>query len=92
MPTLKRELAFLEDKIDRIHQQWHLVMDCDAPGLYVEHVSKREGSVDSHDVRDTIQRYGINDFLSSEAHEPARAALIRALKDAFRDGESRGGA
>jgi hypothetical protein len=44
MPVLKRELAFGADRpLENAGDWWHLVLNTDAPGLYVEHSWARTG-------------------------------------------------
>ncbi len=89
MQLLRRELAF-EAEYPGGHggQHWHLVMDCDAPGLYVEHTWTRVGALRDGGAETTIERYGINDFLSFDTHKPAQAGLLRVLEEMFREQQS----
>ena len=85
MPVFKRELAFAADRpLENAGDWWHLVLDTDTPGLYVEHAWVHAGpSRDGQAARDT-QRYGINDFLTLAEGRPAQPVLMSALREIFR--------
>jgi hypothetical protein len=86
MPVLKRELAFEADGMERhAGDWWHLVLDTDLGGLYVEH-SWRHASVHTGtETANGTQRFGINDFLTLAGDRPAHSALLTALSEMFRE-------
>jgi hypothetical protein len=85
MPVFKRELAFqAQGPMAETGDWWHLVLDTDVPGLYVEH-TQMHAKAHSEDVSAGTQRFGINDFLTLAESQLARAVLIDALKEIFRD-------
>ena len=86
MPVFKRELAFVADRpLETAGEWWHLVLDTDTPGLYVEHTwmraSPHSDDLPTHDT----QRFGINDFLTLAEGQPAQQVLLSALGEMFRD-------
>lgn len=86
MPVLKRDLAFnAERPMATTGDWWHLVLDTDAPGLYVEHVWRHTSPHSAREADSGAQRFGINDFLTLAEGQPARPALIAALSQIFRD-------
>ena len=89
MPIFKRELIFeAERPLAGTGDWWHLVLDTDAPGLYVEHTWKR-AKPHSESAASGAQRFGINDFLHLAEGRPAQPALIRALSEMFREAGAR---
>ena len=86
MPVLKRELAFVADRpLENAGDWWHLVLDTDAPGLYVEHSWIHASPHLNSDVGRGTERFGINDFLTLAEGQPAQPMLMIALKEMFRD-------
>lgn len=87
MPVFKRELAFAADRCltEDAGDWWHLILDSDAPGLYVEHTwIQANPHGDGQTARDT-QRFGVNDFLMLAEGRPAQPMLMNALREMFRD-------
>jgi hypothetical protein len=86
MSVFKRELAFAADRpTENAGDWWHLVLDTDAPGLYVEHTwIHASPHADGETTRGT-QRFGINDFLTLAEGRPAHPMLMSALREMFRD-------
>ncbi len=86
MPVFKRELAFVADRpAETAGDWWHLVLDTDAPGLYVEHTWRHANPhVDGHTDQGSA-RFGINDFLTLGDEQPAQSMLLSALKEMFSD-------
>ena len=83
MPVLKRELAFHGDRPgENTGDWWHLVLDTDAPGLYVEHTWQHARA---HPQPEGAERFGVNDFLTLAPDQPARSALMSALREMFRE-------
>jgi hypothetical protein len=64
---------------------WHLVLDTDAPGLYVEHTRMGAGPHSEGQAVTETQRFGINDFLMLAEGRPAQPMLMSALREMFRD-------
>jgi hypothetical protein len=86
MPIFKRELAFTPDRpMENAGDWWHLVLDTDTPGLYVEHTWMHANPHSSSQAPSGTQRFGINDFLALAEGRPAQPMLIGALKEMFRD-------
>jgi hypothetical protein len=86
MPVFKRELAFAADRpMENAGDWWHLVLDTDTPGLYVEHTWLHASSHATGQVSRGTQRFGINDFLTLAEGRPAQPMLMSALKEMFRD-------
>jgi hypothetical protein len=86
MPVFKRELAFAADRsAENAGDWWHLVLDTDAPGLYVEHTWTRASPHSTDRMTHETQRFGINDFLTSAEGKPAQSMLLSAFKEMFRD-------
>lgn len=86
MPVFKRELAFIADRpLESAGDWWHLVLDTDAPGLYVEHTWTRASSHSDGQATQGGQRFGINDFLTLAEGRAAQPMLVAALKEMFRD-------
>jgi hypothetical protein len=86
MPVLKRELAFAADRpLENAGDWWHLVLDTDAPGLYVEHTRMGAGPHSEGQAVTETQRFGINDFLMLAEGRPAQPMLLSALREMFRD-------
>jgi hypothetical protein len=88
MPIFRRELAFNMDRPgENARDWWHLVLDTDAPGLYIEHKWEHRNIHSSGGALEGFERYGINDFLTLAQGEPAQPALMGALKEMFGDAE-----
>jgi hypothetical protein len=88
MPVFKRELAFSADRpLENAGDWWHLVLDTDAPGLYVENTWMHASSHLGDQAAQGAQRFGINDFLTLVEGQAAQPMLMRALKEMFRDAE-----
>ena len=88
MPVFKRELAFAADRpLENAGDWWHLVLDTDAPGLYVEHTWMHASSHLEGQAAQGAQRFGINDFLTLAEGQAAQPMLMGALKEIFRDAE-----
>jgi hypothetical protein len=86
MPVFKRELAFTADRpAENAGDWWHLVLDTDAPGLYVEHTWMHASPHSKDQAAREAQRFGINDFLTLAEGRPAQPMLLSALKEMFRD-------
>jgi hypothetical protein len=86
MPVFKRELAFDADRpMENAGDWWHLILDTDAPGLYVEHTWIHASPYTSGQAAQGSERFGINDFLTLAVGRPAYPMLMNALKDMFRD-------
>jgi len=86
MPVFKRELAFAADRPgETAGDWWHLVLDTDAPGLYVEHTWRHASPHSESEAAHGSQRFGINDFLTLGEGRSAHPMLMSALKDMFRD-------
>jgi hypothetical protein len=86
MPVFKRELAFSADRpLENAGDWWHLVLDTDAPGLYVEHTWMHAGSHSPGQTSQGTERFGINDFLTLAEGRPAQPMLMNALREMFRD-------
>jgi hypothetical protein len=85
MPVFKRELAFAADRpLENAGDWWHLVLDTDAPGLYVEHTWMHPSSHLDGQADQGSQRFGINDFLTLAEGRPAQPMLMSALREIFR--------
>ncbi len=88
MPMFKRELAFTADRpMENSGDWWHLVLDTDTPGLYVEHTWLHAGIHSATDIARGMQRFGVNDFLTLAEGQPAQPMLLNALKEMFRESE-----
>jgi hypothetical protein len=86
MPVFKRELAFAADRpMENAGDWWHLVLDTDTPGLYVEHTWIHGSTHSDGQTGRGTQRFGINDFLTLAEGEPAQPMLMSALREMFRD-------
>ena len=86
MPVFKRELAFAADRpMENAGDWWHLVLDTDAPGLYVEHTWLHTSTHSAGRAERGTQRFGINDVLNLAEGRPAQPMLMSALKKMFRD-------
>jgi hypothetical protein len=86
MPVFKRELAFAADRpMENAGDWWHLVLDTDAPGLYVEHTWMHASPHGNGQTAQGSERFGINDFLTLAEGRPAQPILMSALKELFRD-------
>jgi hypothetical protein len=88
MPVFKRELAFSAARPgENIGDWWHLVLDTDAPGLYVEHKWAHTTIHTNGQVARGEERFGINDFLTLAVGKQAHPMLLNALKEMFRETE-----
>jgi hypothetical protein len=86
MPVVKRELAFVADRpLENAGEWWHLVLDTDTPGLYVEHTWMHAIPHSDGQPTHESQRFGINDFLTLAEGRPAQPMLLSALGEMFRD-------
>ena len=86
MPVYKRELAFDADRPgENSGEWWHLILDTDEGGLYVEHTWHHASTHTQGEAARGSQRFGINDFLTLATDRPARPALIVALSEMFRE-------
>jgi hypothetical protein len=86
MPVFKRELAFAADRpTENAGDWWHLVLDTDAPGLYVEHTWIHASPHQDGQATHGAQRFGINDFLTLAEGRPAQPMLMNALREMFRN-------
>jgi hypothetical protein len=86
MPVFKRELAFAADRLtENAGDWWHLVLDTETPGLYVEHTWIHASSHRDGQAAHETQRFGINDFLMLAEGRPAHPILMSALREMFRD-------
>jgi hypothetical protein len=86
MPVYKRELAFDADHPGpNSGDWWHLILDTDAGGLYVEHSWLHASTHTQGEAARGSQRFGINDFLTLASDRPAHAALMNALSEMFRE-------
>jgi hypothetical protein len=84
MPVSKRELAFEAERPGvNAGDWWHLVLDPEVPGIYVEHTWTRTNAVMDRATPGGMERYGINDFLTLAKDGPARSALIAVLGEMF---------
>ena len=84
MPIFRRELAFSADD-SRVSTKdwWHLVLDTDTPGLYVEYRRQQMSAHSPGAALDEAERYGINDFLTLGHGQAAQSALLDALREMF---------
>ena len=88
MPVFKRELAFSADRpTEKTGDWWHLVLDTDNPGLYVEHTWMRASPHMDDGAAQGFERFGVNDFLTLAAGHPVQPMLLNAVKEIFRDAE-----
>jgi hypothetical protein len=86
MPVLKRELAFSAAyPSGGTREWWHLVLDTDAPGLWIENTRQHQITHTDVDVTESKERFGINDFLSMAEGKQAHPMLLAALREMFRD-------
>ena len=86
MPVFKRELAFAADRpLENAGDWWHLILDTEAPGLYVEHTWIHANLHAGSETTRGTQRFGINDFLTLAEGRPAQPMLMSALKEMFRE-------
>jgi hypothetical protein len=91
MPILKRELAFGPAYPSKhIREWWHLILDTDTPGLWVEYTWQHQITHSDMDVTQGIERFGINDFLSLAEGKAAHPMLLTALKEMFRNVDPHG--
>jgi hypothetical protein len=86
MLLLRRELAFsTAQSKEHTGDWWHLVLDTDAPGMWVEHTwSHSSPHTDGQIVRGE-ERFGLNDFLTLTKDQAAQPVLLSALKEIFRE-------
>ena len=88
MPIFKRELAFAADRpMETTGDLWHLVLNSDTPGLYVEHTWMHASPHRDGQAAQGVERFGINDFLTLAEGHPAQPMLMSAVKEMFRDPE-----
>lgn len=86
MPVFKRELAIAADRpTENAGDRWHLVLDTDALGLYVEHTWIHASFYGDSQRAHGAQRFGINDFLTLAEGRPAQPMLMSDLKEMFRE-------
>jgi hypothetical protein len=86
MTVFRRELAFAPQGSGvNTGDWWHLILDPDAPGLYVEHNWKHVSTVVDEQTTSGSQRFGINDFLTLAEGQPAQPMLLAALSEMFRN-------
>ncbi|ANY80977.1 hypothetical protein BB934_24395 [Microvirga ossetica] len=89
MPVFKREMAFAPDRpAENLGDWWHLVLETEAPSLYVEHTWIDESPDQDGRAAHGTQRFGINDFLTPVEGRPAHPTLRGALREIFRDAAS----
>jgi|GEM_PF-6605878 len=87
MTIYKRELAFkAENPGGHTGEWWHLILDANDPGLWVEHTRIHQNAHTNGAEQQSEQRFGINDFLTLAEGQEARAALLVALTEMFKDG------
>jgi hypothetical protein len=83
VPILRRELAFRSRSMAANDGEWwHLVLETEPPGLFVEHTWERQAPLAAEPERGA-ERFGINDFLTFRDGEPAHAALLATLGRLF---------
>jgi hypothetical protein len=88
MPVFKRELNFNPDRPgQKAGDWWHLVLDTDAMGFYVEHTWQHLSSHTGGETSSGTQRFGINDFLTLAQDRPAHSALVVALTEMFQEAQ-----
>jgi hypothetical protein len=89
MPVFRRELAFnIQHSSMNTGDWWHLVLDTEAPALYVEHTWEH-AHLHAPDQRASgTERFGINDFLTLAQDQPAHPVLLAALKEMFRESDT----
>jgi hypothetical protein len=89
MPVFRRELAFSTRNPSSLGtgDWWHLVLDTDAPALYVEHTWDHPNTHAPKERLTGAERFGINDFLTFARDQPAQPALLSALREMFREVE-----
>jgi hypothetical protein len=91
MTVFRRELAFAARGPGvNTGDWWHLILDPDAPGLYVEHSWKHTSTVVDDQTASGSERFGINDFLTLAQGQPARPVLLAALSEMFRNSGQNG--
>ena len=84
MPIFRRELDLASGPAaGGMRERWRLVLDSDAPGLYIEHRREQAAAHSAGVALSDKERYGINDFLMLAQGQPAQPALILALKEMF---------
>jgi hypothetical protein len=89
MPVFKRELAFSADRpMENAGDWWHLVLDRDAPGLYVEHTWLHTSTHSANRAERGTQRFGINDFLTLAEGQPAQPMLMSAPREMFHEAQT----
>ncbi len=85
MPIFRRELALASGPVSGgTRETWHLVLDTDAPGLYIEHKTEQAAAHSAGVALSDKEHYGINDFLMLAQGQPAQPALILAQGDVSR--------
>lgn len=86
MPIYKRELAFRAENLGgHTGEWWHLLLDTEAPGLWVEHTRTHQNPHSESTQQQSEQRFGINDFLMLAEGQEARTTLLAALTELFKD-------
>jgi hypothetical protein len=92
MPVFRRELAFSTQHLSTsgAGDWWHLVLDTDAPALYVEHTWEHPKAHSPAQRESGSERFGVNDFLSLAQDKPAQPVLLTALMELFRNSSGRG--
>jgi len=86
VPVFKRELAFSPVRpLEMTGDWWHLILDTDAPGIYIEHTWRYAAPYSDGQMLNGMERFGINDFLSLTQGQPAQSALLGALREIFRE-------
>ena len=92
MPVFRRELAFSTQhpSTSGAGDWWHLVLDTDAPALYVEHTWEHPKAHSPAQRESGSERFGINDFLSLAQDKPAQPVLVAALTEMFLDSGEQG--
>ena len=89
MPVFKREMAFAPDRpTENLGDWWHLVLETEAPSLYVEHTWIHASPHQDGRAAHGTQRFGINDFLTPVEGRLAHPTLMGALREMFRDAAS----
>jgi hypothetical protein len=69
---------------------WHLILDTDAPALFVEHKWEHAQLHASYQRASGTERFGINDFLTLAPDQLAQPVLLAAFQEIFREaGETR---
>jgi hypothetical protein len=86
MPVLRRELAFSPLQASpHTGDWWHLVLDSDDLGLWVEHTWSHASPHGDGQIARGEERFGINDFLMLMRGQAAHPVLLGALNEMFRN-------